>query len=513
MVLFDRHMSKKIFSCILLIAVNILLASWFVLHGDIIYGYSGDIARDMYLMQQTLIKKVLLIGAHSGGIPGLFHGPAWIYLNLPAFFISNGNPIGVGWFWILLILIALGINYLLARKLFNTNVALISCLLYSVFLISPAKELINPFGAVLLFLVFFYSIYLYYKKSTILHLVISLLLIGFMIQFQVAFGGPMLILTTLLVLYRLKRTKKWFHLLAYGILIIPFSTYIVFEIRHEFLQVKSVYKYLNGTENFAKQPIGVIVLSRIRGFFLDGLYILKSVPVNIGVLLVGVYGYFLNKNKNNLKHPEIYKLFIYFYGGYWLLNFLYKGIVFDYYYWPFLPLVTIIFASTFSVINRKVFIGIFLVIYLFTFWQGYKSTVLFGQRYIAKDVASWQFNKNLAESVYNNNDKEFGYFIFTPDLHATGTKYAMYYVQKNKNNKGFLNTKKRVTYLIFAPPLKDQEYNNGIWWKTNQVNINREPDSVYRFANGFRTEKYVLTDAELSKETDPGLVNEFKLDE
>lgn len=495
-----------------LIGVNILLAAWFVLHNDIIFGFSGDIARDMYLMQETAIKKVLLIGAKSGAIPGQFHGPAWIYLNLPAFILTNGNPVGVGWFWVVLAIFSLISTYYIAQKLFDRNVALISTLLYSVFIIEPTKELTNPYGAVLIFPIFFYFLYLYCKHSRFKDFLISILLGGFMVQFQIAFGGPILLLTVLLMLYRLRETKKWSHLLGLAVLIIPFSTYILFDLRHDFLQLTSLYNYIFGAETFGKQPLHIIVKTRLYGFFIDGLYMFKSLPKMLSIALIAVFGYLFHKAKKPNKALPLYLLFAYLYGGYWIINSLYQGIVFEYYYWPFLPVVAMLFASSVTVINKKVFAIMFFTIYIFTFIRGYKATVVYANEYIGKDSGSWLFNRNLAEQVYDYNTEEFGYFIFTPDLHATGTKYAMYYMQKFKSNKGYLNTKKRTTYIVFSPPPEGQEYNNGDWWKTDMVTIKREPDSIETLLNGFRIEKYTLTDEELAVPTNPGLVNRFNLE-
>ncbi len=340
---------------LLLIGINIIFASWFVLHNDIIYGFSGDIARDMYLMQETVIKKVLLIGAKSGAIPGQFHGPAWIYLNLPAFILSNGNPVAVGWFWVILAISSLISLYIVAKKLFDNNIALMSTLLYSAFIIEPTKALTNPYGAVLIFPIFFYFIYQYLKKTHMKDLLISLFLGGFIVQFQIAFGGPILVLTILLVLYHMKKTKKWLHSLGFLILAIPFSTYIAFELRHDFLQLKSLFNYIFGTETFGKQPINILISSRMYGFFIDGLYIFKSVPKIASIVMIALFAYFFQKSKKPTKSREMYLLFIYFYGGYWFINALYQGIVFEYYYWPFLPVVIMLFTSTFQIINKKFF--------------------------------------------------------------------------------------------------------------------------------------------------------------
>ena len=102
------------------VLINFLSASWYLLKGDILFHV--DIARDFLVLEEIVfLKKLTLIGARSGGIPGLFHGPLWFYLNLPAFLIGKGNPLFVGLFWIILFALSLIIIYNIAKKVFDKS--------------------------------------------------------------------------------------------------------------------------------------------------------------------------------------------------------------------------------------------------------------------------------------------------------------------------------------------------------------------------------------------------------
>ncbi|MFA9288404.1 MAG: hypothetical protein ACEQSA_00800 [Weeksellaceae bacterium] len=507
-------MSKKLLIAVAaLFGLHLILAAWFVLHGDILFGYNGDIARDFFLMQTTAIKKIALIGAHSGGIPGVFHGPAWIYLNLPAFVLAQGNPIGVGWFWVLLSITSVIITGYIAKKLFDTQTAVLTALLYSTYLISATKGFTNPFGAVILFPIFFYFIYQYHLSPKVRDLIIALFLVGCVIQFQIAFGGPILLLTIILVLHKLKQTKQWKQLAAFAVLAIPLSTYILFELRYKFLQTTSVINYISGKENFAKQSLLTVLQARAQEFLIDGLYIFTAVPTLIALIIVIACGYLIYTQRAKIKNIKLYKLFFFFYAGYWTLMLLYRGFVFDYYYWPFLPMVVMLFVSLARYIPRLVYITVFAVLYIATLHFGYDTTVQYAKQYIGQDDDSWTFSRQLAEQVYADAPDEFGYYVFTPDLNAIGVKYAFHYTQKHQIKQGTLNTKKPVTYVIFAPPPKDKPYDNGKWWKTDQVNIKRAPDSMAQYKDGYRVEKYLLTEDEVAIQNDPGLVNTFVLPE
>src|SRR5688572_10815215 len=91
--------SKNLFLLVLFfILLNILLSSWYVLHNDLVFN--SDIARDFLLFEEISQKKIVLIGPRASGIPGLFHGPLWLYVNYPAYIIGQGNPVVVGWWWV-----------------------------------------------------------------------------------------------------------------------------------------------------------------------------------------------------------------------------------------------------------------------------------------------------------------------------------------------------------------------------------------------------------------------------
>src|SRR5581483_10876995 len=229
----------KIFA-LLIIILNLVLGAWDVLHGEL--NFNTDIARDFLLLENVIqTHKLALIGPRSGGINGLFHGPLWLYINLPVYILSKGNPVGVGWFWIFLTALATIIVYIVGKSIFDHKVGLFSAILFSAYSISNAASYENPFGAVLLSPIFFYFFYKYLIKNEVKYLLFSLLTLGCIIQFQVAFGGPILILISLYLLYfTILKTKKYLHFLSYLILIIPFSTYILFELRHNFLQTHSV---------------------------------------------------------------------------------------------------------------------------------------------------------------------------------------------------------------------------------------------------------------------------------
>lgn len=479
-----------------------------VLHGDIQYG--SDIARDFLLLEETAYHKSLtLIGPHSGGIPGLYHGPAWIYLNLPAFILSRGNPVAVGFFWILLSILSVFFVYLITKNLFGKKVSLLTALLYSVYPIIYAKGLTNPFGAVMLFPLFFYFFYQYTKSLRVLNLFFALFFLGLLTQFQIAFGGPIIFLTIIYIVPFIIKRRKFFHLSTFLILAILLSTFILFDFRHNFLQLNSFFKYLTGVENFGKMNIINLIFSRLKGILFEGFYMFNKIPWWLSLpMIFYLISQIIKSPRIKKDQYKIFTLFAFFYYGYWLITFLYRGIVFYYYYWPFLPISIMLFCATILFIDKRIFYSIFLIIFIFNFASGIKTVFHDSSKYVAKDIDSWKFNYMISQSVFRDGEKKFGYYVFTPDLLGYVVRYAMLYTKsKYPTVNATPYIKQKITYLFVSPPFEDRLFNNGIWWKSNQVKIKSKPIKVITYENGMLIEKYELTDDEVKDISDPNLIN------
>lgn len=495
---------------VIVILISLFFASWFAIHNDIVFH--TDIARDFLLMEDVVRNKpITLIGPRSGGIPGVFHGPLWTYLNIPAFILGNGNPAVVGWFWVLLYIINVLIIYKVGSKIFSSEVGLITAALTSIISAFSVPGYFNPFGAVMFAPLFIYFLFKYVKSGENKDLLISLLMLGIVIQFQMAFGVPILVLFIPLLVFLLIKNKKFAHIFSLLILLIPLSTFILFDLKHQFLQTKSVINYLTGKENTGKvdKPFKDVLHTRIRSIINDGPgFITKGnrwlLYIVLGLFGISLFQYFKKKKYQDAR--IFYLLFFYFYIGYWLMTVLYKGMVWGYYYWPFLSLVTLVFASTVIFINKRIFYPLLIIFVVFNFNSEIKGNFK-PVTYFGKDGSSWKFHYKTAKMMFDNAPKEFGYYIFTADQFGYSSRYGMNYVQtKYKQKEAYPYIKKAVTYLLIAP--SDNPTINDSWWKTEKVKIRKEPEKVFRFENSnFRIEKYQLTPEEITDKSDENLIH------
>ncbi|MEK7633519.1 MAG: glycosyltransferase family 39 protein [Patescibacteria group bacterium] len=487
---------------VFIIFLNILLSAWYVINKDLMFH--TDIARDFLVLEDIVrTHKPTLLGPRSGGIPGVFHGPLWFYVNLPIFILGKGNPVVVGWFWVFLSALSIFATYYFGKKLFGEETGLLASLLLSVFSISYTNNLFNPFGAVLLFPIFFYLLITYVKSAKFIYLIVALFLLGLIIQFQIAFGLPILVLLTIYLIPFFFKKKKLSHIFAYFILLIPLSTYFLFELRHNFLQIRSVISYITTKQSVGSLSMLNIFIQRARGILFDGINIIpQNYLLNFPVTILFAILIYKLKDKK-FKYRNIYYLYFFFYFGFWILTLAFKGVVWGYYYWPFLPLTLIIFTSLFSKINKKIFALIFIYIFVINFISGIQA--------IKSAGTGWRFNYELAKKIYKDADgSDFGYYIYTPDQFAYSEKYSILYVQNIFGQTvSHPYEKKALTYLIIAPPPEDKPYLKGDWWKSNQVKINRNPDKVFKYSNNMIVEKYLLSKEELKIPSDPNLIQDL----
>lgn len=488
-----------------IIAFNIILAAWYVLHSDIVFH--TDIARDFVFMHEIVTNQdLVLIGPRVGGISGMFHGPAWLYLNLPAFIIGQGNPVIVGWWWVILELLFLVSVYVVTSKLFNKNTALLTTALTSTTSALGTSQFFNPSGAEIIFPIFFYLFWVYLTKHSFRHLVIALVLVGFMVQFQFAFGIPILLLSLLLFFAKVIRQSRWKDLLALAFLLLPFSTYLIFELRHDFLQLRSALAYFRGDGPMLALPFSAILQNRLYNVFFGigivsaGAIVAKSIVCSIFLVTI-----FLGLRSRH--YSKLFAYYLYFYVGYWVLSLFIKEEIKDYYFGPLVHLNFIMFASILNFVKKEFVLAVAAIIVLLNTNQA-KITAYTTSSYTGNHESSWQYNYQLAQHIVDQAPAEFSYYVMDTDVFGYSIKYAMLYALKESDKLGNKGDKKsETTYLIIGDKDALQQYVDLRWWKEDQLKITSEPVNTEVFRGLHTIQEYKLSSEEINTPLDPNIIN------
>lgn len=482
--------------------LSLIVSSWFVIHKDI--NFTSDIARDFLLFKEIDTKKIILIGPKSS-VAGLFHGPLWLYLNYPAYLLGHGNPIVVGVFWILLSALFIASCFYVGKKLFGKETGMLFASMTALYMFFHINEFFNPLGAMFLIPINFYLFVKYTEKYELKYLIPYVIILGLIVQFELAIGIPLVILSVLYVFVRLIKTPKRFHFLTFALIAVPLANFALFDLRHSFLLTQGVIRYLSPQSGDSVRFSYVnLLIDRVKLLSIN-VEILRFDPYLRNAVTGLIFIFLLITQLKDNKYKRVYLLFIYFYVGYFATTFINKGPILYFYFFPFFPLVFLIFSSFITSRYRNIFFVLFLVIYFMNLQTAFID-ISESRKTIGISQTSWKFLNNMASQVYSGKEKEFGYFVYTPDTIAYSPKYALQYEQHLfTDKKSYYFTKKSITYIVVAPPAPDNPYLSYSWWKKVRLRIDNKPISIYTFPNGYKIEKYKLSDEEVKIPFDEGI--------
>src|SRR3990167_1631654 len=397
----------------LLVFVNIILCAWSVLHNTIYY-YT-DIGRDFLIFDEIVTKKFVIFGPRAD-MQGLFHGILWHYLNVPAYILANGNPVLVGWFWIGITVLFLCSVYYVVKRLFDEESALVALVLTSGSMVQLSQGFFHGNGAMLIMPLFFYSFIMYFRAQKVRYLVVHLITIGMMVQFEIALGVPLALLSVFALSIYILRKKAYAHFMSF-LALIPFAaTFLLIELKYNFLQIRSFFSYVQGArDGEVTTPLITSVMDRLLNVGTHGINIIPHPlhGVNILFFLFLLLSIVLSYRKND-KNKFIYLVFAYFYFGFYLLTLIHGGLLIMFWWLPMSVLPIMMFSSIHKYIPKFIFYGLVLLSVVFIT----KQNISFIQNIsnsVETSSTSWRFRYSNTQIVVKDAPYDYGYFVYAPD--------------------------------------------------------------------------------------------------
>lgn len=267
---------RRYFFLLISIALLLLLTLPPIISGNFTFVF--DMGRDqLWTRNMVELKRPTLIGPW-GSIAGVFFGPLWFYLLSIPYLIFNGDPRAAVLLPLASNLAAMIIGWKILRKYNHPQAANFFAILYGV---SPAIVGLSSFAfhanlLPLATLLFFLGLYNFYSSSSIIHhplsgLPLSALMASLSFHLEPAAGvmltiffGLALIFTLVKISWQIRTpklsssaawtetTRRSKHTLGPSIIIailaftIPFLPQLIFELRHDFIQTKSLTAYFQG---------------------------------------------------------------------------------------------------------------------------------------------------------------------------------------------------------------------------------------------------------------------------
>jgi len=247
---------------LLFFLIIITFISRYCLIKDGFVPFRFDHGKDsLAVLDMWLNKNPKLIGPWTS-IPGLYFGPAWYYLLLPSFLLGSWHPLSPVYMMIFLLIL----QVILAYRYLGKEEAVLMATAPLWIMISTSAW--NPFPMTLISLIILIIIKRFKEKKSArsLELFIMAFVASLACHFSTAFAilYPILILFSL-YLYKIKLSWKKVLLMLFAYLL-PFIPQIIFEFRHNFIELKAIITYL---QNGEAQSLTVIKIQSVLKAIVD----------------------------------------------------------------------------------------------------------------------------------------------------------------------------------------------------------------------------------------------------
>ena len=250
---------RRYFFLLISIAVLLSLTLPSIISGN--FAFVFDMGRDqLWTRNMVELKRPTLIGPW-GSIAGVFFGPLWFYLLSIPYLIFNGDPRAAVLLPLASNLAAMIIGWKVLRKYNHPQAADLFAVLFGV---SPVIVGLSSFAfhanlLPLTTLLFFLGFYGFHKSLFINHkssfngLYLSALMASLSFHLEPVAGVMLTIFLGLwligtIIINKARINNSLIRLFIYSLIVFtaPFLPQFVFELRHDFIQTKSLMSYFQG---------------------------------------------------------------------------------------------------------------------------------------------------------------------------------------------------------------------------------------------------------------------------
>ena len=316
--------------------------------------YLSDQGRDAIIVKQIVtFEHFPAIGAPSS-VGQVYLGPFYYYLIAPFLPLFHFNPIGLSYASLCYSLLGMLLITYVLKKEYGASLALTTLfmMVFSITLISFARFSWNPnllpyFG---FFTLYFFHKWLEKKKMWQALAFGSLFGLAIQLHYLAIFLGIPILSMYLWSLYKSKNVVTYIVELipAIGGFLVFLSPLIVFDIRHQGINIQQFIKLLTEGGLTSGQPYLRRLMGTITGLVNHGLQIQTSSVISLAIvsLLVGIGIWQAYTSKSRFARLHILNIVTY------LIGFAYLGnLRFAHYYGPIY--ISLFFVISFIIVSQK----------------------------------------------------------------------------------------------------------------------------------------------------------------
>lgn len=376
------------------------------------------------IKNMLLNKKISLIGPRVVSDAGFFLGPYFYYILFPFLALSKLHPIGLAYFVVLLSVIYFIFAFLIIKKIFNISVALLFLFLWAInyLLIGYDKNPWNPVFIPIGTLIVFYLLYQIRKRNNLKHWLLLGISLAFFINmhFQFIF---IIVFSIIFILLFFKQSifKEWKKILIlfFGFIIV-FLPLFIFDLRHDFLNIKLMTSFFASKENYIPDRF---IWIRVFANFIKPITTTQNTMIAlIFYLCLTILSFGMSRIKNGFLKIYYQSFMILLITIFLSLSFVYQKRPSEYYFLFLYPFICLILADFFFSTKKILLLIIFLAVSI-VLNKTYMQDVLIYKPFTlqTKEKAVLEIKKRIDPA------KKFNISLDTPLGENSGYKYLIEY--------------------------------------------------------------------------------------
>lgn len=427
--------NQRIFFLILIFLLTLFLRVYKL---NYFISYHQDQVRDLFYVKDYFDKKELILLGPKASVGNFYLPPFWYYLMTVAYFFSP-SPLAPAFLVAFLNSLAVIFLYLFGKKFFSEKVAFFSSLLYafSPLAIEYSRFAWNPNPIILFTILTFYFLYQFIFKKNNLAFILGTITAN--LAFQLHYQGTIIFLFFFFTLVFLKKINLKKLLIYFSLNLFLILPFIIYEFKNNFSNISGIFDFIknNPSSNLKFFGIPFFVKFIIFGFsqFLAKVLFFKN--SFLGFLSLLGLSYLLLREIifwQKIKKQE--KIIIAFFVFSFVMFFVYKNSLIDFYLLFLIPLIVFYFALFLSKLNNKLSLFFITIVIIFNF--------LFSSIYQDFDKA-YIWSKKVVETLSKTKNYCLKYQISKENFIEDKLKY-LFSIAKNKPRKN-CDEKTTIFYL------------------------------------------------------------------
>lgn len=419
--------------------------------------------------------KLTLIGSKTD-VSGIFHGPIYYYLSVIPFILSQGNPLFVSTFFIILNALNVFFMYILGKIIGGRRFGTIAAVIFTVSFqaVVYPRWLSNPplsIPLVCLFFLFFYR----FRKGSKKDLVFAAIALGLLSQAEflhIIFFSAVAVTLFIAFFKNFRKEKPFFIILcAFLAFALTGGTYILFDLKHDFLISRNVLALAGGTSGY---HIGITQAVTDIWNSLTSVFMRTILPVSPTVSLVlFISGVILLIRKIVKKEKEFTPLLI------WLvipivLLIVFRHNILDQFFVSFIPLFVLLASLVVDFLWRKkqvlgfILLALIIMANLFAWWKNIPTNQ---NVFFQSTQPDLRYSDELAtiDDIYKQADKKpFSFQSYTiPYWTQQAWQYLFWFYGRQKYGYEPIDQKAKTLFVIIQDDPSSKQYQND--WLKNTV--------------------------------------------